>query len=144
VTAAHEDRASKEDSVIRKQVTAFLKNERGALAKAAGALAAAGVNIEGISVLDNTDCGQARLLVSSAAAAAKALKRLGISCSVQDVAVISLPDKPGALAAAAAKLSKAGVNINYAYGTTCKCGCDCRCQIVISVSDLKKAKSLIR
>jgi hypothetical protein len=128
--------------LLKKQVTAFLTNEPGALARVAKALAAAKVNIEGISVLENTDSGQVRMIVSSANAAVKALKRAGIGATVQTVAVLSLKDRPGALAQAAGRLAAAGVNINYVYGTACQCGCDCACNLVVSASDLKKVQSV--
>ena len=127
----------------RKQITAYLPNKPGALSKVARAMAAAKVNIDGISVAESTDTGVVRMVVDKAAACQKALAKAGIGCTAQSVEVVPLADKPGSLAAVTTKLAKAGVNINYIYGTTCKCGCDCECNLVISASNLKKVKSLL-
>ena len=133
--------------MTRKQVTAYLPNKRGALAKACRALASAKVNIEGISVAENTDTGVVRMVVKNGPAAQKALARAGIACTLQTVEVVHMTDKIGSLASAAAKLAKAGVNINYIYGSVCDCGskcdCDCKCSIVVSATNLKKVKSLL-
>ena len=125
---------------IKQQVTVAIANQPGSLAKVTGALARAKVNIEGISVAENTDMSVVRMVVGEPAAAEKALKKARVPFTVQDVAVMGLADKPGALAKAVAKLAKAGVNIDYIYGTACKCGCDCVCSLVLSACDLKKAK----
>lgn len=126
------------------QVTAYLPNVVGSLAKAAGALAKAKVNIEGISVVENADTGVVRLIVGSAGKAVKALAKAGIAATTQPVEVVAMSDKVGSIAAAAAKLARAGVCINYCYGTTCSCGCDCECRLVISACDLKKAGKLLK
>jgi len=129
--------------MIKKQITAYLANKPGALSKVVRAMAAAKVNIEGVSVVESTDTGIVRMVVNKAAASRKALAKVGIACTEQSVMVVPLADKPGSLAAVTARLAKAGVNINYIYGTTCKCGCDCECKLVISASNLKKVKSLL-
>ncbi len=126
------------------QVTAYLPNKVGALAAATKALAAAKVNIEGISVVETSDTGEVRMLVSDAAKAQKALARAGIGYSHQAVEVVLLKDKPGSLAAFAAKLAKAGVDIHYVYGSTCNCDEGCACRIVVGASDLNKVKRVAR
>ncbi len=128
----------------KQQITAYLPNKVGALALATRALAAAKVNIDGLSVLENADTGIVRIIVSNANRAKKALARSGISATVQAVEMVTMTDKVGSMAAAAAKLAKAGVNINYAYGTTCGCGPGCECRLVVSASDLKKVKAAVK
>ncbi|MFC1745962.1 amino acid-binding protein [Candidatus Riflebacteria bacterium] len=133
--------------MARKQITALLPNKIGSLAKVAKTLAAAKVNIEGISMVENTDSGMARMIVSNVGAAKTALNKAGIAYTIQDVEVVALKDAPGSLAAAAGKLARAKVSIHYFYGTACNCACgkkcDCQCLFVISASDLKKAKALL-
>ena len=126
------------------QVTAYLPNKVGALAAAAKALAAAKVNIEGISVVETSDTGEVRMIVTDAVKAERALARAGIGYSQQAVEVVLLKDKPGSLAAFAAKLAKAGVDIHYVYGSTCNCNGECCCRIVVGASDLTKVKKAIR
>lgn len=126
------------------QVTAYLPNKVGALAAAAKALAAAKVNIEGISVVETSDIGEVRMLVSDAGKAEKALARAGLGYSKQAVEVVLLEDKPGSLAVFAAKLARAGVDVHYVYGSTCDCGKGCSCRIVVGASDLNKVKRVAR
>ncbi len=129
--------------MIRKQYTLFIENKLGALAKIARVLAAANVNIDGMSISESTDVGLVQLIASNAAAARKAFVQKRIAYSVQDVVIVPLPNKPGALAELSDKLSRAKVNINYMYGTTCKCGKNCDCSVVISASKLQAVEKLL-
>lgn len=55
-----------------------------------------------------------------------------------------LENRPGSLAAIAAKLTKAGVNISYVYATACSCvgGCACKSLAIISAPNLKKVEAI--
>ena len=130
--------------MIRKQLTRYLENRPGVLAKVAASLASARINIEGISVAASPDVGLVQVIVDNAAAARKVLKKLGISHTIQDVAMVSVPDRPGALARLAAKIARAGININYIYGTACKCKCECGTSLVVSAANLKRLAALSR
>jgi hypothetical protein len=130
--------------MIRKQLTLYLENRPGVIAKVAASLAAARINIEGISVAASPDVGLVQIIVNKAAAARKVLTRLKISHTVQEVAMVSVPDKPGALARLAAQIARAGLNINYIYGTACQCKCECGTSLVVSASNLKRLAALSR
>jgi len=119
-----------------------MENRPGMLAKLTASLAKARVNIEGISVAESTDTAIVQLISSDSARTKKALKELGIPFTAQDVSVVVLDHKPGALARLADKLAEAGVNINYIYATApAKAG---RCCMVISADNLKKVDMLTR
>jgi hypothetical protein len=100
-----------------KQLSVTLENVPGQLERLCRVLAQAKVNIRGVSVADATDLATIRLLVSDPPAAEKALKQAGLACSKQEVLVLELDDKPGALEAVAARLGAARVNIHYIYGS---------------------------
>ena len=100
-----------------KQLSVTMENVPGQLERLCRVLAQAKVNIRGLSVADATDLATIRLLVSDPAAAQKALREAGLACSTQDVLVLELDDKPGALEAVAARLGAARVNIHYIYGS---------------------------
>jgi len=102
------------------QLSVVLPNKRGQLAKLTKCLADAKVNIIALSVLESTEAGTVRLVVSKPDAAAKALKDAGMAFTQMDVLVAALPNKVGALADACAKLAKKGVSIDFAYGSTGK------------------------
>ncbi|MCX5648001.1 MAG: ACT domain-containing protein [Planctomycetota bacterium] len=100
-----------------KQLSVTMENVPGQLERLCRVLAQAKVNIRGLSVADATDLATIRLLVSDPVAAQKALREAGLACSTQDVLVLVLDDKPGALEAVAARLGAARVNIHYIYGS---------------------------
>lgn len=130
--------------MIKKQFTIYLENKPGMLALITNALATAKVNIEGISVAESTDVGLVQMVVSNAHATEKILKNKRIPFTVQDVALVHLDNRPGALAGIASKLAKAGININYVYATACDCD-DCGgCYAIISSPNLKKVEAIWR
>jgi hypothetical protein len=127
--------------MIKTQFTLYLENKPGALAQATKLLAAAKVNIEGISVAETTDVGLVQVVVDNAPVARKALQRGNVAFTVQEVAVLQLANVPGALARAAAKLAKAGINIHYLYSTTGEAS-DAKTTVVISGNDLTRIEKL--
>ncbi len=56
-------------------------------------------------------------MVDNSAAASKILKEQGLSVVETPVRLLALPDKIGALAEMAERLSKRKVNINFVYGS---------------------------
>lgn len=100
------------------QFSVGLDNAAGTLARMCGLLRKHGVNIEAVSVSDNTDCGWIRLIATPAERAREALAKGRYTVCAQQVLAIALDNKPGAMEKLAAKLAKAGVNINYVYGST--------------------------
>jgi hypothetical protein len=100
-----------------KQLSVTMENVPGQLERICRVLAQTKVNIRGLSVADATDLSTIRLLVSDPAAAQKALREAGLACSAQEVLVLKLDDRPGALESVAARLGAARVNIQYIYGS---------------------------
>ena len=95
-----------------------LPDEPGGLAKAAAALGAAGVNVEGIAGLGGGGHGHVHLLVEDAAAARSALEGAGVTIEGERVAVVvdvSNEDRPGKLAELAEAIAGAGVNLAACY-----------------------------
>ncbi|RPJ15448.1 MAG: ACT domain-containing protein [Actinobacteria bacterium] len=95
-----------------------LPDEPGGLAKAAGALGAAGVNVEGIAGLGGGGHCHVHLLVEDAAAARSALEGAGVTIEGEREAVVvdvSNEDRPGKLAELAEAIAGAGVNLAACY-----------------------------
>jgi hypothetical protein len=82
-----------------------------------------------------------QIVPENAAAAKKVLRGAGVPFTMQDVAVVPLRNRPGALAEVAAGLAKAGVNINYIYATACTGGPGCSCYAIISAPNLKTVEA---
>ena len=95
-----------------------LPEEPGGLAKAAKALGAAGVNIEGIAGLGGGGHGHVHLLVEDASSARTALTGAGVTVEGERDAVVvdvSNEDRPGRLAELADAIGNAGVNLAACY-----------------------------
>ncbi len=99
------------------------------------------MNLEGISVAESTDTALVQVIVSNSAKTKKILAKADISYTVQDVAVLTLPHKPGALADLTERLRKSGVNINYIYATSPD-NAEETC-VVVSANDLKKVEAAV-
>ena len=126
--------------MIKKQFTIYLENKPGELARVSRFLKTAKINIEGISVSASTDIGLVQIVPSNAANTRKVLNKAKVAFTVQDVALVPLENKPGALADIASRMARDGVNINYIYATGCTCKDACGCYAVISAPDLPKAE----
>jgi hypothetical protein len=125
---------------IVKQLSIFLENKPGVLARLCQSFADEGINISGMSVSDTVDHAVVRLITDNPRKASNVLEAAGVLVVETDVLALTLPDKPGQMATIAKKLSKAKVNIEYAYGTTTAPGG----VLIIRVSDIAKARKLLK
>jgi hypothetical protein len=118
-----------------KQLSVFLENKPGVMARLCHGLAEQKINLLGICVSDTVDHAVVRLITSDPLKASALLESHGVLVVETDVLALSLPDRPGELGRIADKLAKAKVNIEYAYGTTGNSST----RLILRVSDLKKA-----
>ncbi|HEX9093304.1 MAG TPA: ACT domain-containing protein [Coriobacteriia bacterium] len=97
------------------QLSVFLENEPGRLARMCRALADAGNNMRVLMVADTAEYGVARVICDRPHAARRALENEGFAVSVTPVIAVRVPDEPGGLADVLESLSTAGVSIEYLY-----------------------------
>ncbi len=119
-------------------LTVYLDDHPGELARLGQVLGDAGVNIEGFSALTAIG-GQAEVhvLVEDASTAFTALAAVGIEVVFeQEVAVVDVEDRPGVLGECSSKIGDAGVNITLAYLAT-------GTRLVFAADDLAKAKAAL-
>lgn len=102
---------------IERQLSIFMENRPGMLARTCQALAKEGLNILALSIVDTVDHAVVRMVVSDAKKAAAVLEALHSAVQERDVVFIEVPNKPGMLANIAELLTEAGINIEYAYCT---------------------------
>lgn len=102
---------------IETQLSVFLDNRPGMLARACQALAKEQINILAMSISDTIDHAIIRLVVSDAKQAAAILQKLQLPVHERQVIFMDVPNTPGSLARIAEQLAEAGVNIEYAYCT---------------------------
>jgi hypothetical protein len=98
-----------------KQISVFLENKSGRLARVTRVLGDNNINIRALSIADTTDFGILRLIVNDPDTAYRVLKELGFSVNITDVIAVEIPDVPGGLAVALEHLRDAGINIEYLY-----------------------------
>lgn len=126
---------------VCRQLSVFLENKPGTLAQVSGALAARRINILAFSISDAVDHGVVRMVVSAPVQAAHILGDGGMMVVESDVVALDLPNKPGALARLADRLSKTRVNIEYAYGTTG--GTKGKAQVILKLDNIQRARKVL-
>ena len=98
-----------------KQISIFVENKPGRLAKITSLLAENSVDIRALSIADTTDYGILRLIVSDPEKAEKVLKEAKMTVSITHVLGIGIPDVPGGFSVAIKTLADAGISVEYAY-----------------------------
>jgi hypothetical protein len=120
-------------------LTLYLDDQPGELARVGDVLGKAGANIAGLCALTSGG-GQAEVhvLVPDATVAFEALQRAGIRIAAeQEVLVLDIEDRPGALGEIARRLGEARVNLTMAYLAT-------NTRLVLAADNLADAKSAVR
>src|ERR1700704_1172326 len=97
------------------QLSIFLSNRPGALARVCEALAKAEINVHALATSDTVDHSVVRMVVSDPTKALMLLGEAGALALENDVLMIESDNEPGTLAQIAERLSKADVNIEYTY-----------------------------
>ena len=99
----------------RKQLTVFLENKPGRLAKILGELARQKINIVALSVMDHQEHSVLRIVSDDEAATAKIVQDSNTPFRESDVLIVELRNQPGALAHLCETLAEEHINIEYAY-----------------------------
>lgn len=97
------------------QISVFMENRSGRLARITTALGNAGVNIRAMSLADTSDFGILRLIVSDMEKAASVLKEHGFLVRTAEVVAVAIPDVPGALGNLLTIMEHADLNVEYMY-----------------------------
>ena len=98
-----------------RQLSVFLENRSGRMARVTRLLGDAGINIRALSIADTADFGILRLIVNDPDRAAEVLRSAGFSVRNTDVVAIEVPDRPGGLAGVLEALGGADINVEYLY-----------------------------
>ena len=126
---------------IQRQLSVALENQPGRLAAVCRILAASGINIRNLSVLDNIEQGVIRIIPTDPEIARQLLTDAGHHIVEADVIVADMPDAPGTLASVSQALADAHINIDYAYGTEDQGERSVR--LVLKVSNLPRATQVL-
>jgi len=123
---------------MAKQLSVFLENKTGRLARVTRVLGEASINIRALSIADTSDFGILRLIVNDPPRAYSILKDAGFTVSETEVIAVRVQDTPGGLAAVLEQMSEANLNIEYMYaflGTS-----ENDALVIFKVEDIKKAR----
>lgn len=97
------------------QLSIFIENQKGALAKITGLLAEKSIDIRAMSLAETQNFGVLRLIVSDTEAAAEVLREQNIVFHLTKVLAAAVPDKPGGLAQILKILADNNIDITYMY-----------------------------
>ncbi len=124
-----------------KQISIFLENKSGRLAKVTKTLGEHGINIRALSIADTTDFGILRLIVSDPEQAWKVLKEQDFTVSATEIIAVQVPDHPGGLAGILQTLEDCQINIEYMYAFVGRSGADA--VVVFRVEQIDRAIELL-
>ena len=122
---------------LMKDLTITLEDRPGTLAKAAEAIAKAGINIEGATAVPQGGRGELHILTRDSSATRRALESAGYKVETeQPVVVADVEDKPGAGADVFRRIADAGVNITLFYLATNN-------RVVLGADNIQKANEAL-
>lgn len=102
---------------IQKQLSVFMPNRPGILARTCSILSENKINILALSVHDTVDNAVVRFLLDQPTKALLLLEQEELYVLEQEVVVIEIENHPGELTRIAQVLAEADINIAYAYCT---------------------------
>jgi hypothetical protein len=124
-----------------KQISLFVENRPGRMAKVAKTLSDAGVNIRALTIAEAGDFGVIRMVVDDPEKGYKVLKESAFTVSMTDVLVVEMKDTPGGLYEIVNTLGQSTVNVDYAYAfVTAKAE---KAMLILRVDDIAKARSVL-
>lgn len=97
------------------QLSVFVENSPGALARITSVLAENNIDIRAMSLAETQNFGVLRLIVNNPTRAGEALEKNNIVFHFTNVVAAAIPDEPGGLSRVLSVLSDAGINITYMY-----------------------------
>ncbi len=101
--------------MLIKQISVFVENKFGRVAKIIELLGENNINISALSIADTTDFGILRLIVDKSDEGVEILKANGVIAKCTDVIAVAIDDKAGSLSKVLNIVSNAGVGIEYMY-----------------------------
>ncbi|MCL2024574.1 MAG: amino acid-binding protein [Coriobacteriia bacterium] len=98
-----------------KQLSVFLENAPGHLARMTRLLGEAGHNMYALMTADTADYGVVRVICDDPDAAAQTLRDRDITAQVHEVCAVAVPDRPGGLSDLLDTIAEASIDISYCY-----------------------------
>ena len=103
-----------------KQISAFVENKPGQLAKFTEVLNNHGIDMRALSLAETEDFGIVRIITDDSYKTACVLKDEGYIFSITPVLAVEIPDTPGGLYKVLSVLKEQGINVEYTYAFTAR------------------------
>ena len=100
------------------EVTAFLENKPGRLAKICSALGHEKINLKAVSVMESDGRSVLRFVTDDLEPTRKVLTSLGTEFDTAEVLAVEIENRPGALAKVLERLAEEHINIEYSYSAS--------------------------
>lgn len=124
------------------QLSIFVENKAGTVAKITKSIADAGVSIRALSVADTQEFGILRLIVSDVEKAKEALHENDCVVSITKVIGVEIPDVAGGLSSVLELMSLNNINVEYLYAFITISGQ--HAYVVLRVEDNDKAAKILK
>lgn len=125
-----------------RQISVFIENQPGKLAEFSELLGREGIDLVALSIADTTNFGILRCIVCDWQRASDIITAAGYTATVTEVLAVSVPDRPGGMAAAIRALTDAGISIEYLYSFVRAAGD--HALLIFRVEDLQRAAQVMR
>jgi hypothetical protein len=100
------------------EVTAFLENKPGRLAKICSALAQEKIDIRALSVMETDGPSVLRFITNELEQTKIVLTSLGTEFRIAEVLAVQMENRTGSLARVLERLAEENINVEYAYAST--------------------------
>jgi len=128
--------------VAIKQISIFMENKPGRMARVAKTLSDADVNMRALTIAEAGDFGVVRMVVDDTEKGYKVLRDAGFTVSETDVLAVEIQDTPGGLYKIVKTLGENEINMDYAYAfVTAKAE---RAMLILRVDDTKRAAQVLQ
>ncbi len=123
--------------MLVKQISVFLENKEGRIARVTKVLSDEQINIRALSIADTTEFGILRIIVDDPIKAKATLKENGFTVTTTEVIAIAIDDQPGGLAHALDILHSNKISVEYLYAFISKASE--KANVILRVEDCEKA-----
>jgi hypothetical protein len=124
-----------------KQISLFVENKPGRMAKVSKTLSDAGVNIRAMTIAEAGDFGVIRMVVDISEKGYQVLRDSGFTVSMTDVLAVEMKDVPGGLYEIVNALGDNDINVDYAYAfVTAKAE---KAMLILRVDDIVTARTVL-
>jgi hypothetical protein len=128
--------------VAIKQISIFMENKPGRMAKVAKTLSDANVNIRALTIAEAGDFGIIRMVVDDTEKGYRVLRDEGFTVSETDVLAVEIKDTPGGLYEIAKTLGENSINMDYGYAfVTAKAE---RAMLILRVDEITRATQVLQ